>query len=124
MLTVAVGLSPRIGSVKWVRRGATIESAAFFKRRSATNPKIGTFLKPTATIMVSLRDRDANRPARPVFCAETIVMRWRFIGTRVAAGPADASAFDTADSHQEETFHQINEPRKMRNTRTGTMINA
>ena len=71
MLTVAVGLSRRIGSVKWVRRGATVESAAFFERRSATPPEPGKFrgLKPTATIMVSLCDCGNNRPAHPVFHA-------------------------------------------------------
>ena len=107
MLTVAVGLSPRIGSVNWARRGATVESASGFQ--------------------VSLRDRGANRPAHPVFRAGTIVMHVTFIGTRAAAGPADppdASASGTADSHEEERFHRIDEPRKKRNTRTGTMINA
>ena len=103
MLTVAVGLSPRIGSVKWAHRRATVESASGFQ--------------------VSLRDRGANRPAHPVFRAGTIVMHLTFIGTRAAAGPADppdASASGTADSHEEERFHRIDEPRKMRNTRTGT----
>ena len=40
MLTVAVGLSPRVCSVKWVRRGATIESASGFQTslRDAPEP--------------------------------------------------------------------------------------
>ena len=39
MLTVAVGLSPRIGSVKWVRRGATVESASGFQASLRDAPR-------------------------------------------------------------------------------------
>jgi hypothetical protein len=54
----AVGFIPRTGIENDIRRGATIEMAAF-KRRSATQDFLGIDyrgLKSTATIVASLRD--------------------------------------------------------------------
>jgi len=61
------GLQPTVQSIKLFRRGATAEEKTWlregFKRRSATRlislPHRG--LKPTATVMRSLRDRSAGR---------------------------------------------------------------
>ena len=65
-LKVAVGFSPRMGSVKRVRRGATFEtrlaSSGFQASLLDANvPARFRGLKPTATIMESLRDRKASR---------------------------------------------------------------
>jgi hypothetical protein len=69
---VAVGFSPRIFGNQRVRRAATLERAGHFKRGYATQSFVllSRGLKPTATLIGSLRERFAIFALR--LCASAV----------------------------------------------------